>query len=421
MKVFEAFSGIGTQSIALSRAGIEHEVVGVAEIDVNAIISYATMRGHDIEICPNKTYEEMYDTLASKRVGYNYKTKKIVLPKNFEDMERLYVADKAIKNYGDVALINPDELPDFDFFTYSFPCQDLSISGKSTGLRGERSGQLYECEKIILTKRPKILMLENVKNLVGKKHKADFDSWLEWLALSKYTSKWKIMNSKDFGVAQNRERVFAMSILGDTDFEFPEGFPLTARLKHYLEPFECIEEKHYLEYDFTPSEHTGECLQVGTINCKGHDQIKRVYSIEGIAPTIPTCQGGNQHPKILVERPLLRFAEDGGLEVRQATKKGYEVAYEGDSINLEQPKSKTRRGRVGFGVAQTLNTAPLQYTLQNKVVRRLTPKECWRLMGVPDGMYDGAAKYMSDSQLYKQAGNAIVVDVMIHIFKALFK
>lgn len=468
LRVFEAFSGVGTQSMALKRLGVDFEVVGVAEIDPNAIISYAAIRNIDLTKEVLLSYEEMYKLLESKNVGYDFKAKKVKLPRNIKDMTRLYLADKGIKNYGDVSLINPHELPDFDLFTYSFPCQDLSISGKQKGMsEGTRSGQLYECEKIISVKNPKYTLLENVKNLVGKKFKPDFDKWLEWLESQGYSNYWQVLNAKDYGVPQNRERVFVVSILGEDSYEFPEPFPLEVKLKDILE--DEVDEKYFLStkllegftahkkrhqekktgFQFNPRNLDGhaaclranaslaptdnaivvetsnekvlekqrefpELILAGMLSMRGHDQINRVYDSEGCSPALTTMQGGHRHPKII-------DYVDGEVRVKEATKLGYKVAEEGDSINLEHPNSTTRRGRVGKQVAQTLTTSPQQATLINYRIRRLTPLECWRLMGIADeDFYKAKEAGTSDSQLYKQAGNAIVVDVLVGIFGNLF-
>lgn len=366
IKMFEAFSGIGTTSMALKRLGVDYEVVGIAEIDKFAIQSYMAIHGET-------------------------------------------------KNYGDISKIDPTELPDMDLFTYSFPCQDLSISGKQRGMsEGTRSGLLYECEKVITTKRPKYLLLENVKNLVGKKFKPDFDKWLEWLESQGYRNYWQVLNAKDYGVPQNRERVFVVSILGEGTYEFPEPSPLEVKLKDILE--DEVDEKYFLNQEYTPQPYSSDSdLQMtGKLAIKGLDCIKRVYSPEGVSPALTTMQGGHRHPKII-------DYVDGEVRVKEATKLGYKVAEEGDSINLEHPNSTTRRGRVGKQVAQTLTTSPQQATLINYRIRRLTPLECWRLMGIADeDFYKAKAVGTSDSQLYKQAGNAIVVDVLVGIFGNLF-
>ena len=199
IKVFEAFSGIGTQRMALRNLGIEHEVVAIAEIDKYALKSYEAIHGD----CPN---------------------------------------------LGDISKIEPNTIPDHDLFTYSFPCQDISAAGKQKGLdmdSGTRSGLLWECQKVIATKKPKYLLMENVKNLVSKKHKHNFDKWLEWLESQGYTNYWQILNAKDYGIPQNRERVFVVSILGEHEpYIFPEKQELTIRLKDVLD--DEVDEKYYL-------------------------------------------------------------------------------------------------------------------------------------------------------------------------------
>ena len=199
IKVFEAFSGYGSQSIALRNLEIEHEVVAISEIDKYAIKAYEAIDGPTL-------------------------------------------------NLGDISKIDVNDIPEHDLFTYSFPCQDLSVAGKQAGLgKGTRSGLLYECEKIIKAKKPKYLLLENVKNLVGKKFKPEFNKWLEYLEGLGYTNYWKVLNAKNYGVPQNRERVFLVSIRKDVDngdFLFPEEFELTTFLKDVLE--ENVDDKYYL-------------------------------------------------------------------------------------------------------------------------------------------------------------------------------
>ena len=197
LRVFEAFAGYGSQSIALRNLGIEYEVVAISEIDKYAIKADEAIHG----------------------------------PTN---------------NLGDISKIDPSNIPNHDLFTYSFPCQDLSVAGKQAGLgKGTRSGLLYECEKIIEAKRPKYLLLENVKNLVGKKFKPQFDGWLEYLEGLGYTNYWQVLNAKNYGIPQNRERVFVVSILGKhKPYEFPHEKELTTNVSDFLE--KNINDKYYL-------------------------------------------------------------------------------------------------------------------------------------------------------------------------------
>lgn len=385
IRVLEAFAGIGTQRMALRNLGIEHEVVAIAEIDKFAIASYEAIHG-------------------------------------------------GVNNLGDVSKIKTEDIPNHDLFTYSFPCQDISIAGKQEGFSknsGTRSGLLWECEKVIEVKRPKYLLMENVKNLVGKKHKHNFEKWLKRLEELGYTNYWKVLNAKDYGIPQNRERVFCLSILGEhTPYEFPKGFELKLRLEDILE--DEVEEKFYLckeqedKLKFSTFNQEKKRIQekeyIDTLcarDWKGPKcvRIGGIYDKEQLAPTIDTMQGGWRQPSVLI---------------KNGTKKGYLEAEEFDGIDLAFPNSETRRGRVQKKMIQTIDTGSSKGVVVGSDrphaamhnyeyrIRKLTPLECWRLMGCSDEDFYKAERVNSNSQLYKQAGNAIVVDVLEYIFKNLF-
>lgn len=201
LKVFESFSGIGAQAKALKNIGVPYKVVGISEIFKPAIKAYNLIHG---------------DT----------------------------------PNFGDITKIDPTTLPDIDLFTYSFPCQDLSCAGLGKGINSDtRSGLLWECRKIIDAKKPTYLLLENVKQLVGKKHIEDFNKWIAYLDSMGYNTYWKVLNARDFGHAQNRERVYAVSILKEAD----KGFTFTVPNKHV--PFSSVKENNAPEslYHICPS------------------------------------------------------------------------------------------------------------------------------------------------------------------------
>lgn len=156
-------------------------------------------------------------------------------------------------NLGDICKINPNDVPDCDCLTYSFPCQDISNAGKQKGFEqgsGSRSSLLWECEKIIKAKRPKYLLMENVKALVQKKFMPEFQRWIDTLKELGYDNYWKVLNAVDYGVAQNRERVFMVSILGEHQpYNFPAPFPLTKCVEDYMEPAEDIDESYFISQD----------------------------------------------------------------------------------------------------------------------------------------------------------------------------
>ena len=596
LRLIELFAGIGSQTQALTNIGIAHKVVAISEIDKYAIQSYEAMHG------------------------------------------------KA-NNLGDIRKI--EELPDAALWTYSFPCQDISVAGKGAGIKeGTRSGLLFEVERLLRVASekgtlPKYLLLENVKNLVSKKFKADFDNWLDFLAELGYTNYWKVLNAKDYGIPQNRERVFCVSIRGEhKPFVFPKPKELTIRLRDMID--EMVEEKFYLKENtirsilrstfnsrrdsIRPGDGLAntllardwrgpQCVQVGEVVGekwdKMHDISKRVYEPDGIAPTVHCQQGGNTELKIAedfvlgglqkhqtprtdgisptlteamgkgggqtpiiidtaepkerfykqafetlkeneckvgdtidafnkkvnksgvcptlttrpegfktailpvvgamrgrnpedpsdrtagvpteqrleinekglcnalttvqkdnlvieedktdyVSRRYNEFIEENGyvpemfvaynkteikdvaptltgqcsspsgssavlkletpVKVNVANKKGYEEANPGDYVNITYPGSKTKRGRVGNGVAHTLTCGDGNAVITENVrIRKLTPRECLRLMGWKDEQIDKiVAAKISGTQQYRQAGNGIVGEVLEAIFKALF-
>lgn len=552
IRVLEFFSGVGMQRMAFDKLGVNYESVGTSEIDIPAILSYAAI--HDGLLESDETFEyptkeEMLNYLSERNIGLDFKTGKLKLPKNLDKIKQLYRATILSKCFGDISQINPNDLPDFDFMTYSSPCQDFSVAGKQQGaIRGQtRSGLLYECEKVIECKRPKYLLLENVKNLVGKQFKPQFDEWLEYLETLGYTNYWKVLNSKSFGVPQNRERVFVLSILGEHDpYEFHSGFELDIRLKDILE-FN-VDEKYYLSKevqdrfkpndkfkdmsgnivgttapdfrtigqrdlcyqengimgtlvatDYKQPKQIIELTQIGTLGGK-HEQSSRIYSEEGIVPTLmagsrKSCTGGYISPKIAVERigglfddeklsgtiatnamanviensePLICASRGRNVENPSDrtpgthTEQRLEINYSGTSNTLTtvqkdnyvlEPNvlrvehndtidkqcennvniiigSTQKNAYVGNGeMSPTLTSAmgtggghiPMIGNIPNFRIRKLTPKECWRLMGIDDECFDKAEQVNSNSQLYKQAGNGIVVNVLYYIFKELFK
>ena len=308
LRVFEAFAGYGSQSMSLRDIGVDHEVIGISEIEPDAIIAYGSIR-YDIEnLHTDKTHDEMRAELIAKNVGKDFKTGKSKIPRMKKaKLEMLYKFDKAINNFGDISIINPSDLPDFDYFTYSFPCTDISVAGKQEGIvkGGTRSGLLYECEKIIEVKRPKYLLMENVKNLVGKQFINQFKEWcdyLESLGYTNYHNNYKCLNAKDFGIAQNRERIFMVSILGEHEpYEFPKGFKLEKRLKDFLDT--DIEDKYYLSDEIqkrfkqTKKDDNKELKQIvdkiiveGNTNPSNHNAT-RVLNPDGISCTVMENHG----------------------------------------------------------------------------------------------------------------------------------
>lgn len=311
LRVFEAFSGYGSQSMSLRDLEVNHEVVGISEIDPDAIIAYGSIRYNIDDLHTDKTHDEMRTELMAKNIGKDFKTGKSKIPRMKKaKLEMLYKFSEASNNFGDISIINPSDLPDFDYFTYSFPCTDISVAGKQEGIiKGQtRSGLLYECEKIIEAKRPKYLLMENVKNLVGKQFINQFKEWCEYLESLGYTNyhnNYKCLNAKDFGVAQNRERIFMVSILGEhKPYEFPKGFKLEKRLKDFLDT--DIEDKYYLSDEIQKrfkqtKKDDGINNIIGTTAPEDRSigQRDRVYGNNSIAPSLTSTD--YKQPKQIVD------------------------------------------------------------------------------------------------------------------------
>ena len=351
------FSGIGAFEKALRNLNIDFELVGYSEIDKYASKAYSLI--HNV-------------------------------PENL--------------NLGDITKIDVQNLlKNIDLITYSFPCQDISAAGEQKGFfdRGvkTRSGLFFDALRIIQAVQPKITIAENVKNLTSKRFKNEFEIVLNSLKMAGYNNYYAVLNAKNYGVPQNRERVFIVSVRKDIDtekFEFPKPIELNKRLKDLLE--DDVDEKYYLKgakatiiNDLFDS--ADRLLQIGTLDIKGQDNIKRVYSSEGISPTLTSMQGGNRQPKIIDDtyrNRLPRIYEEYSPCIR---------------VKGSVFKVATMRGR---------------YDKNNYRIRKLTPKECFRLMGFKDRDINILIENnISNTQLYKMAGNSIVVNVLEEIFKSL--
>lgn len=274
--------------------------------------------------------------------------------------------------------------------------------------------------------------MENVKNLVGKKFLPCFKAWLRTLEELGYDNYWKVLNAKDFGIPQNRERVFVVSIRKDLNrtYLFPEPVPLKTRLKDLLEPE--VEESFYLPKEKVEALKIKEKNVSNAVRCGGGGSLdgKHTWDVvigasRGRNPENPSSREAGLPTEQRIEanssgvsNTLTTVQKDNLVLIKANTKKGYDIAEEGDSINLEQPNSTARRGRIGKGKAQTLTTSCNQGIVENMRIRKLTPRECWRLMGVKDEQF-GRLHGISKTQLYKMAGNSIVVDVLMAIFKNL--
>ncbi len=275
-----------------------------------------------------------------------------------------------------------------------------------------RSGLFFEALRIIEETKPRIAIAENVKALTSKKFTAEFKIVLDSLNDAGYKNYWAVLNSKDYGIPQNRERVFIISIRDDIDhgFHFPAKYELKLRLRDLLE--ETVDEKYFLS-----DKALEYILSTGTKNFYYKPEI----DLEIARPLTSTMH--KSHRASQDNYVSDSFVKDGiktHIPIKEATKKGYKEAHDGDYVNLQFPNSKTRRGRVGDQIANTLLCNDENGVVCGLRIRKLTPKECFRLMGFDDKDCDVlVANRISNTQLYKMAGNSIVVDVLEEIFVEL--
>lgn len=507
LNMLSLFSGIGAFEKALVNIGIDFQLVNYCEVDKYASKAYAAI--HNVD-----------DNL----------------------------------NLGDITKIEIDKLPKgIDIITHGSPCQDFSVAGKGRGGEqgsGTRSSLMWNTVEIIKHTLPKYVVWENVKNIISKKHVHNFNKYIDILKDLGYTSYYKVLNSKDYGVPQNRERVYCISILGDhKPFIFPDPIKLELRLKDIL--VNKVDQKYYIKDEIShpllekiviKECNNNKLNMVGRVNIGSYDMSNRVYSsenifptvtsgeprpkilcnmnpsengmngniynaeeisptittnkgegpkvcykvneddtiriggrwdtdtrtrqaggiydTEGISPTIAARCGGGVGPYIKTENNNIitvgnyipsghdasRIVSETGIaptvkenhgtvtavlyeennesevcyKVKQATKTGYDIAQEGDSIDLSYANQNTRRGRVGKQICNTLDTGANKNVVQNYKIRKLIPLECWRLQGFSDSDFEKAkAVPTSNTQLYKMAGNSITVNVLEAIFENL--
>lgn len=404
IKLLSLFSGIGAFEKALDRIEAEYELIGYSEIDKYASKSYAAIHN---------------------------------------------VAEPL--NLGDIKKIDEKKLPkDIDLITYGFPCQDISTAGKQLGFldangNQTRSGLFFDALRIIKATMPKVAIAENVKNLTGEKFKNEFKTVLTSLEEAGYNNYWEILNAKKYNVPQNRERVFIVSIRKNVDtggFKFPESLPLKRKLKDVLE--QEIEEKYYVSsarlngmmehktrnqkngngfgavindpdtQDMSPciraryykdgSESLIRVKQIANImptKTRDNPNQGRVYDTDGLSPALNCSMGGGRQPFIVESRK--RNPENPSDRTPGAP-----------TVQRLEPNRQ--------GICNTLTTTQKDnYVCEppEMRVRRLTPKECFRLMDFDDEDFAKAQKVNSNTQLYKQAGNSIVVACPMYIFKNL--
>lgn len=371
LNVLSLFSGIGAFEKALNAIGIDYNLINYCEIDKYASKAYSLI--HNVS----------------------------------ED-----------KNLKDVTTVDTSKIPlPIDLITYGSPCQDLSIAGNMKGFKDEetgnttRSGLFFEALRIIEDTKPKYAIMENVKNLTSKRFETEFDIVRTSLDKAGYVNYWKVLNAKDYGIPQNRERVFIVSIRKDIDtfnFRFPKKIPLNKNLESILE--DKVDEKYYYNVS------------------RAYTLISKILEKYDIQHRVVT-DGSIKDPKVKEIANCITARYDSGIQNQKSMGNVVvepKIKVVGKDANIAYDYSS--RIYDTEGLSPTLvtcsggNQVPKIFKASELRIRKLTPKECFRLMGFDDKDVDVLIENgLSNSRLYKMAGNSIVVDVLEAIFRNLLE
>lgn len=454
IRLIELFSGYGSQALALKYLGVPFEHWKICEWAIKSIQAYKDIHfTNEKEIDIDSTKEQLVECLFKYGISANYNeamTKEQISRLSESQLKTIWNNILITHNLVNIQQVKGKDLEIVDtdkydyILCYSFPCQDLSLAGKGKGMKdtSTRSGMLWEVERILseckeLGTMPQILLMENVPQVHGTDNVEDFNKWQLRLEELGYKNYWQDLIATDYGIPQTRNRCFMVSILGDYNYTFPKPIPLKLKLKDMLE--DNVDEKYYLS-----EKMINYCLSTSSGGFDRSINFLNNLKNEDVAQTITTKVGNR--------------ATDNFIKIKNATKKGYLEATDGDGIDLAMPNSETRRGRVQKNSIQTLTTQnnlgvcvgtyqyaksdnfmkgkdrlqigkevsdTLQTTQKEGIVnsdlriRKLTPRECFRLMGVKDEDFEKCVKNQSDSSLYHLAGDSIVTNCLFYIFKQL--
>jgi len=327
--------------------------------------------------------------------------------------------------HDDITTIDPTRLPKADLWCAGSPCQNVSIAGKRAGLYGERSGLFFTFVELIKSQKeedkPEWVLLENVKGLLSSGGGRDYLDYLSILDESGYDLEWQVFNSKDYGVPQNRERIYTIGHLRRKGRR--KVLPLSRESSSHLKQL-VGGMQSYRVYDPSGIATTlvGEGGGLGAktgLYLIDQSLTEPKLTEEARCITARYTAGATKRTAmnsgVLELQPILKQ----GIKVRNGTKQGYQLANIGDSVDLSYPSSLTRRARVGKGIAHNLSCScqmgAVVWNGRVVKIRRLTPKECFRLQGFSDNLFEKAKAVNSDAQLYKQAGNGVTVPVVYAI------
>lgn len=428
VRLISLFSGYDSQALAFKYLSINFEHYKTCEWAVKSIQALKDLHFKDdiTDYSKNLTQDEIIDYLTSKGISANYNepmTREQIKRLGEQKQRQIYNNIKASHNLVNIQQVNASDLEIVDvdkycyLMTYSFPCQDLSKAGLGKGMEkgsGTRSGMLWEVERILdeCENLPQILLMENVPDVIGSKNIIHFAKWLEKLEKLGYHCYWQVLNAKDFGVPQNRERCFMVSLLGDYLYEFPKKQKLEIRLKDILE--KEVDEKYYL---------SDKMLNyIVSSNDKWTGNNNKSIINRDIACAKTTREGNTRADTSDYVSENLN--ENCNLKkLTQNLPQAYRV-YDPDGLSVFVDLYNARP--LKDGIAGTLSTScgndcgcgSFAY-ISNLRIRKLTPKECFRLMGVKDEDFDKVAQNQSNASLYHLAGDSIVVNVLMAIFRQM--
>jgi DNA (cytosine-5)-methyltransferase 1 len=471
VRLISMFSGYDSQELALKYCGIKYEPWKTCEWAVKSIQALKDMHYYndDTDYSKDLSHYQIVQYLLSKGISSNYNEpmkEKQIIHLGEKKARQIYNNIKATNNLVNIQQVKGTDLEivetdKYDYIlTYSFPCQDLSMAGKRQGMaKGDstRSGMLWEVERILDEcleggALPQILLMENVPEVIGTNNIKHFAKWLEKLESIGYKCYWKILNAKDYGVPQNRERCFMISILGDYYYDFPKEIKLEHKLKFFLE--HNVDEKFYLsdkmkEYCLGTNQKQSKFPR-GERFC----QSLNMTNNNGIATTITTASGQRPTDNFILEdgvdlvdysksenflKGKSRIMENKQISPTILTKDKFGVleknlkqqlcndliksgkVKDGDFVRHSYSSSRMKNFRTSNrenpNCSPTLDTrCDCLGVVQDLRIRKLTPKECFRLMGVKDADFEKVSKNQSNASLYHLAGDSIVVEVLCAIF-----
>ena len=423
IRLIELFGGYGSQAFALKYLGVKFEHWKLCEWAVKSIQAYkdAHFKDDNNDYSKELVREQLIDYLANKGISANYNE-----PMSYEQVKRLS-EEKLSQIYNNIKathnLVNIQQVKGIDLeitdtdkycyiMTYSFPCQDLSSAGLGKGMEkgsGTRSGLLWEVERILdeCKEKPQVLLMENVPEVIGSNNVKHFAKWLEKLESLGYHCYWQVLNAKDYGIPQNRERCFMVSVLGDYYYEFPNKIKLEHKLKDLLE--ENVDKKFYL------SDKMKEYIKAENGKWTGNDDKSIINRDIGV--TINTRVGNTRadcSDYICDELPENYNLKTNNKRLKQLVDK-MDLTQDNQFLDIYNQTTNEYAGTITTRVDASNSTA----VYKDYRIRKLTPKECFRLMGVKDQDFENIAQNQSNASLYHLAGDSIVVDVLMAIFQKI--